>query len=122
MGATATDIAAIVSDFVGALGEHIRVERVILFGSRARGEATAASDIDLLVVSPDFGRDPLADYTLLFGCMPALDVDVDAIPRTPDQVAAVQPDTFLATVLEDGIVVDPIGQASRPQVKQGGPA
>lgn len=94
-------------DFVGMLSEHARVERVILFGSRARGEATEASDIDLLVVSPDFGQDPLADFTLLYGCIPPLDVDVDAIPRTPEQVAAAEPDSFLATVLEDGVVVYP---------------
>ena len=32
----------------------IRVEGVILFGSHARGEANEGSDIDLLIVSPDF--------------------------------------------------------------------
>lgn len=29
---------------------------VILFGSRARGEARPDSDLDLLVIEPDFGR------------------------------------------------------------------
>jgi uncharacterized protein len=29
---------------------------IILFGSRARGEARADSDLDLLVVEPDFAR------------------------------------------------------------------
>ncbi len=112
MGQTAIDVAGVVRDFVGALSERVRVERVILFGSRARGEATEAteaSDIDLLIVSPDFGGDALADYTLLYGCIPPLDVDVDAIPRTPEQVAAAEPDSFLATVLEDGVVVYPSG-------------
>jgi UTP:GlnB (protein PII) uridylyltransferase len=107
MGQTATDIAGLVKTFVDALSERIRVERVILFGSWARGEASEASDIDLLVVSPDFGRDVLADYALLYGCIPPLDVDVDAIPRTPEQVAAAEPDSFLATVLEDGVVAYP---------------
>jgi predicted nucleotidyltransferase len=105
VGQTTTDIGGLVRTFVDALSEHIRVERVILFGSRARGEASETSDIDLLVVSPDFGRDTLADYALLYGCIPPLDVDVDAIPRTPEQVARAEPDSFLATVLEDGVVV-----------------
>lgn len=94
---------------VAALTERIRVERIVLFGSRAHGEASETSDIDLLIVSPDFGYDALADYTLLYRCIPPLHVDVDAIPRTPEQVASAEPDSFLATVLEDGVVVYPSG-------------
>ena len=33
--------------------EYFRPQRVILFGSRARGEATRDSDIDLLVIVED---------------------------------------------------------------------
>jgi predicted nucleotidyltransferase len=33
----------------------IRPERILLFGSRAKGTARKDSDIDLIVVSPDFG-------------------------------------------------------------------
>ena len=105
MGQTATDIARFVKTFVNALSERIQVELVILFGSRARGEASEESDIDLLVVSPDFVQDVLADYALLHACIPVLDVDVDAIPRRPEQVAAAEPDSLLATVLGDGVVV-----------------
>ena len=109
MGQTATDIRGIVNGLVTALRERVRVDQVILFGSRARGDAGEESDVDLLVVSPDFGRDVLGDYTLLYRCIPPLDVDVDVIPRTPEQVAAAEPDSFLATVLEDGVVVYPSG-------------
>jgi predicted nucleotidyltransferase len=36
----------------------VRVERLVLFGSRAQGRADAESDIDLAVVSSDFcGKD-----------------------------------------------------------------
>lgn len=110
MGQTATGVAGLVREFVTALSEQVQVERVILFGSRAQGEATDNSDVDLLVVSPDFGRDVLADYTLVYRCIPLLDVDVDVIPRTPDQVAEAAPDSFLATVLEDGVTVYPTGR------------
>ncbi len=36
------------------IGEYLRVDALILFGSRARGVADASSDYDLIVVSPDF--------------------------------------------------------------------
>lgn len=40
--------------FVKKLREKIRVEKVILFGSRARGDHLEDSDVDLIVVSRDF--------------------------------------------------------------------
>ncbi len=107
MGERAPDVERIVSQFVAALSSQVHVDKVILFGSRARGEATDDSDIDLLIISSDFGRDILADYTLLYRCMPLAPVDIDVIPHTPGQIAAAEPETFLATALEDGVVVYP---------------
>ena len=109
MGYTATDLDVLVSEFARALRRTIQVERILLFGSRARGDAGEDSDIDLLVVSPDFGRDALADMVLLRECLPAHEIDIDTIARTPEQVASAEPDSFLATVLEDGVVVYPSG-------------
>jgi len=40
-------------DLLDPVVTHFRPQRVILFGSRARGEATCDSDIDLLVVVDD---------------------------------------------------------------------
>ena len=57
MGHGAVDVAGLVKRVVDAISGRVRVERVILFGSRARGEANEGSDVDLLVVSPDFGGD-----------------------------------------------------------------
>ena len=37
------------------LASHIRVDQMILFGSRARGDWLLTSDADLVIVSPDFG-------------------------------------------------------------------
>lgn len=43
-----------VQGLVTSLSKAIQVERVLLFGSRAKGEHTAWSDYDLCVISPDF--------------------------------------------------------------------
>src|SRR6476620_11324672 len=40
-------------DLLDPVVEYFKPQRVILFGSRARGEATRDSDIDLLVVVDD---------------------------------------------------------------------
>ncbi len=107
MGETAVDVERIVASFVETLSTKIHVERVILFGSRARGDAGESSDVDLLVVSSDFGDDILADFALLYRCLPSVDVDVDVIPYTPSKIASAEPDSFLATALEDGVTVYP---------------
>lgn len=48
-----TDFAAL-RRFAHALREEIGAERVLLFGSRARGDEQGDSDYDLIVVSPRF--------------------------------------------------------------------
>jgi hypothetical protein len=41
--------------FIAAVEKSgIKVSRVVLFGSHARGEADEWSDIDIIVISPDF--------------------------------------------------------------------
>lgn len=40
-------------DLLRVLSDHPEVRRVILFGSRARGDAQPRSDIDLAVEAPD---------------------------------------------------------------------
>ena len=59
-----TDIDAIVATMVERIADRFDPERILLFGSRARGDARDWSDVDLLVVMPgryrparDGGRD-----------------------------------------------------------------
>lgn len=47
-------VAAALRGFVGRLRRTYRIERILLFGSRARGDSLESSDVDLVVVSPDF--------------------------------------------------------------------
>ncbi len=62
------EISRIVSEYkqnLEALG--IKVEKVILYGSHATGEAKEDSDIDLLVVSDDFKDMDLWERLCLLG-------------------------------------------------------
>ena len=55
MATPGPEIAAIIARYCAQLeAMGIRVERAILFGSHARGEAKDGSDIDVLIVSSDF--------------------------------------------------------------------
>ncbi len=46
---------------LGALREKFRIQKAIVFGSRARGDHRASSDLDILLVSPDFSALPFID-------------------------------------------------------------
>ncbi len=79
---------------------------VILFGSRARGEARPDSDLDLLVIEPDFDRRG-DEYGRLRRELRGLEVAIDLViyrQREVDELRGVQ-GTFLHRVLEEGRVL-----------------
>jgi len=43
-----------IETFVEKLKKKINIERVIVFGSRARGDYLADSDVDMIIISKDF--------------------------------------------------------------------
>ncbi|MCL5076337.1 MAG: nucleotidyltransferase domain-containing protein [Chloroflexi bacterium] len=47
-------IKAMIQRYVNELAREIQVEKVILYGSHARGDYFEESDIDLIVISSDF--------------------------------------------------------------------
>lgn len=110
MGDQAAELERIVSAFVAALRQKVRLERVLLFGSHARGEATADSDVDLLVISPDLGRDILKDWMVMRRCLPPRDVDVDTFAYPPEALIDPDPDSLLAAALREGKVVYAAGE------------
>lgn len=98
-------------DPFAALREVVRgvvgssVDAVILFGSVARGEATADSDVDLVVLaSPDWdGRTELEDAVRA-----RLGNDCDVLVFTPQEfsrLAASGEEPVLAEILSDGVLL-----------------
>jgi predicted nucleotidyltransferase len=79
---------------------------VILFGSRARGEARPDSDLDLLVIEPDFDRRG-EEYGRLRKELRGLEVAIDLViyrRREVDDWAGV-PGSFLHVALGEGRVL-----------------
>jgi predicted nucleotidyltransferase len=59
----------------------IRVSFGVIFGSHTRGEATAESDIDVMVVSPDFdGKRKLDDVGRLWHFASQTEANIEPIP------------------------------------------
>ena len=49
----------VISALAERIGQNTHVERVALFGSRARGDERERSDIDLAVIGPDHLRESI---------------------------------------------------------------
>ncbi|OGD31860.1 hypothetical protein A3C91_00340 [Candidatus Azambacteria bacterium RIFCSPHIGHO2_02_FULL_52_12] len=62
----APELERVISQYLTAIGRDIKVSDAFLFGSYAKGKAKADSDIDLCVISPDFGRDDVEEGQYLF--------------------------------------------------------
>ncbi len=84
----------------------VRPSKVILFGSYARGEGNMLSDIDLLVVSPDFEGMGLRTRLETLGIAAArIWEPVEALACTPQELQQVEPATFLEEILRTGVIV-----------------
>ena len=111
----------ILLDPLAALREAVRaavgsgVDAVILFGSVARGEATAASDVDLVVLAPPGwdGRSELEDVVRA-----RLGNDCDVIVFTPEgfsRLATSGEEPVVGQILADGVAL----LGSIPQIPVG---
>jgi len=83
--------------------EHFQPLQIILFGSHARGEATAHSDIDLLVVFPELSSKREMAISIR-GVLADLPVAKDIVVTTP------------AEIEEYG---DLVGRVLRPALREG---
>lgn len=102
----AIDTRELVRRTIEHLLGKVRIQQVILFGSRARGMPDVWSDVDLAVVSPDFARmghskvmDLLVEVSL------TVDPSVEIRPYTPGDVKEARPTNFLGRILAEGKVV-----------------
>jgi predicted nucleotidyltransferase len=71
----------VIKEFINALKrEGINIDRVILFGSYTKGNVRPDSDIDIAVVSKDFGKDRVEEGMTLFRIAGKIDPRLEPIP------------------------------------------
>jgi Nucleotidyltransferase domain. len=86
--------------------QKFQPERVILFGSQARGDAASESDVDILVVVPD-GSDVRRTTTAIYEELDDLPISKDVVVVTPTDVTTFGRlvGTILKPALEEGISI-----------------
>ena len=92
------EIRRIILQFVNAIAaKGIHVEKAILYGSYSTGAASAGSDIDLAIVSPDFGRDRFEERTMLLQLAWRIDPRIEPVPISSESY---EKDTWIPIVYE----------------------
>lgn len=104
-----TDVAAVATEALRqGLGEALL--GVVLFGSRARGDAHDTSDWDLLVIAEDLPERALARRLFLKQMLPvSCRGGVSILARTPAEFTAHLPSLFLDIAQDGRILYDRTG-------------
>jgi predicted nucleotidyltransferase len=75
------NIKQIIHRFIDILVKKgIRIDQVILYGSYASGNMKLYSDIDLAIISPDFGNDKFEESKLLLQVAWRVDPRLQPVP------------------------------------------
>jgi predicted nucleotidyltransferase len=103
-----------IAHYLAFVGQYVRIERAFLYGSYAYGVPRSRSDVDMVVLSPDFAwmdrrrcQEQLAIWAWQAGVG-----DIEALGLTPEEFETASDLSLLGEVRERGMVVY---DAARPE-------
>lgn len=92
--------------FKSNLKKNIYINKIIFFGSRAKGKPRKYSDIDLLIVSKDFRKKKFRYRAIGFYDFWDLDYPVDFLCYTPEEFQKLSKQvTVVSEAVKDGIEI-----------------
>jgi len=104
---SADQVRELITKFITAVREQYQVEQAILYGSYSKGKQRDGSDIDLVVISPDFRGTPKLDRHQKLGWIAwqARTTYIEPLGFTPEEYENASPLGLLGEVKDTGIVV-----------------
>jgi len=101
--------------------EHPEVLKIILFGSFARGDYGARSDLDLLVVLAHSDQSPQQRYTDFLRCVSNYPTDLLVLTQADLASRQADDDLFLRRALREGILFYPESDHPESRGERGHP-
>jgi len=96
----------IVARYVSVVGKEIKVNKVFLYGSYAKGSQRSDSDIDVAVISSDFSGDRIEDQFKLMKYRRKIDLRIEPMPFRPEDFNPDDP--FVREIIETGLEIPAI--------------
>jgi len=104
MAVVADEALDVVKRFIVSVKEaNIRISRVVLFGSHAKGDANEWSDIDIAIVSDDFSGIPFYDNKMLLPFLLKVDSRIELHPYRPEDFT--EDNLFIREIIKNGVEV-----------------
>ena len=95
-----------IEQFARRIAEDFHPERIILFGSHARGDAVPDSDVDLLVIMPLNGKSPHHHAAQIYlKCRSPFPVDILVRTREEFEHRQRTRDWFIREIAREGIIL-----------------
>lgn len=89
-------IIKIIKDYIKAVEAHnIKVEKAYLFGSYAHDKAKSYSDIDVAIISPDFGKNYMQESLFLMKIARDVDIMISPDPYSVEEYEKAGEGSFL---------------------------
>jgi predicted nucleotidyltransferase len=100
------DLQGAIRNITAQLIEKYKPEKIVLFGSAARGDATPDSDVDLLIIksdTPPYGADRIMEVSGLI----ERDIPIDFLVYRPEEFEKrlSMGDPFLELIVKEGKVL-----------------
>jgi len=101
-----SEIVKLIEDFIELVKkDNIKIEKVILFGSYAKGNYHKDSDIDLAIISPDFKQsDYIKNMSKLLLKSIELKVDIQTLPFSMEEYN--EPIGIMEEILNTGVELE----------------
>jgi len=112
------DVLTRVQRYLARLRTHVRVDAAWVFGSQVMGATDAWSDVDLAVISRDFGRDRRSDRSLVLDCRASEESRIDVLAFSWDEYVELPRGSFLREVLKHGRLVAGVPRPSSAAASQ----
>ncbi len=91
-------VISVINKFAKAIRDKgITIDKIVLYGSYARGRQRPDSDIDVAVVSRDFGKDRIEEGMFLFRIAGEIDPRIEPVPIS---VKSYKNDTWVPLIYE----------------------
>ena len=96
----------LIAEIVRRIVQTVQPEKIIVFGSQARGDARPDSDLDMLVIQ-DSNEPRYRRSVPLYVALAEVPAEVEVMVYTPEEVEewSQVPQAFVTTALREGITV-----------------
>ena len=102
----AEEVLAKVKEYLAIItSEGITISKAFIYGSQARGTATSESDIDVMIVSPQFDKQKEKYAPLLWGGKKRCEYRIEPYPVGEQRFLTDESSPIIAVVKEEGVEV-----------------